>query len=418
MRRPLPRRYLLTAAAPFPTSEAMFSAQSPRALSVRYALYFATVFVAIGALLPFWPLWLESRGLTAAEIGLLMALGSWTKLAANPVLAHLSDRAGWGKGSLVLLTAASLVCYLVYIPAQGFAWILALHLVTMACFPLLVPLAEAQTMAAVYRHGLDYGRIRLWGSLTFILGSLATGELLGLGSADWVLWIALTALAVSLLSAAALPGRPPEAPPLPGALPEDVSLARLLRLLLRRDILAFLAAAALIQSSHAAYYAFSSLTWKAAGIGESAIALLWTVGVVAEILFFAFSRRLPASFTPGRLLVVGGLLTAIRWVLTGMASEIALLAPAQLLHAASFAAIHLAAMHHITRSTPPRLAASMQSLYSALSGGLAMGGAMLLAAACYEVAPGLAFYAMAAVAAAAAALGQVARGLRTAEAAA
>jgi hypothetical protein len=74
-------------------------------------------------------------------------------------------------------------------------------------------------------------------------------------------------------------------------------------------------------------------------------------------------------------------------------------------------------MHHITRSTPPRLAATMQSLYSALSGGLAMGGAMLLAAACYEIDPGLAFFAMAAIALAAAGLGQVARVLRAAEAA-
>src|SRR3546814_6858792 len=81
---------------------------SPQALSVRYALYYATIFVAIGAHLPFWPLWLEARGLTAAEIGLLLALGSWVKLVASPGLAHLSDRAGWGKGTIVLLTAVSL----------------------------------------------------------------------------------------------------------------------------------------------------------------------------------------------------------------------------------------------------------------------------------------------------------------------
>jgi PPP family 3-phenylpropionic acid transporter len=173
--------------------------------------------------------------------------------------------------------------------------------------------------------------------------------------------------------------------------------------------------AALIQASHATYYAFSSLTWKAAGIGEGSIALLWTVGVVAEILFFAFSRRLPASFTPGRILVVAGLATALRWTVTGMSSDLAVLTAVQGLHAASFAATHLAAMHHITRSTPPRLAATMQTLNSALSGGLAMGGAMLLAAACYEIDPALAFFAMAAIALAAAGLGQIARILRAAE---
>jgi PPP family 3-phenylpropionic acid transporter len=386
---------------------------TPQSLSLRYALFFATVFAAVGAHLPFWPLWLESRGLTAAEIGLAMALGSWMKLAVNPTLAHLSDRAGWGKGTIVLLTAVSLAAFLAFIPAHGFAWILAIHLVTAACFPLLIPLAESQTMAAVYRHSLDYGRIRLWGSLAFIAGTLATGRLLGAEGADWVLWIVLAALAGSFVTAATLPGQNTDT--LPGAVPEDVSLRRLLRLFARREILIFLAAAALIQASHAAYYAYSSLTWKAAGIGETRIALLWTVGVVAEILFFAFSRRLPASFTPGRLLVVAGLAASIRWLVTGMSSETAVLAVVQSLHAASFAATHLAAMHHITRSTPPRLAATMQSLYAALSGGLAMGGAMLLAAACYAIDPGLAFFAMAAIALAAAGLGQVARVLRAAE---
>lgn len=375
---------------------------SPQALSVRYALYYATIFVAVGAHLPFWPLWLEARGLTAAEIGLLLALGSWVRLVANPCLAHLSDRAGWGKGTIVLLTAVSLAAFTAFIPASGFAWILALHLIASASFPLLVPLAETQTMAAVYRHSLDYGRIRLWGSLAFILGSLATGRLLAAYDADWVLWLVLGALAASAVTAAALPGRDPA--PSPGAGAEDISLRRLARLFAQREVLIFLAASALIQSSHAAYYGFSSLYWRASGIGETAIALLWAEGVVAEILFFALSRRFAGMLHPGTLLVGAGLLGTLRWSVTALTTDLALLAAVQTLHAATFAATHLAAMHYITRTAPPRLAASMQSLYAALSGGLAMGGTMLLAGALYESDPGLAYFAMAGLTLAAVAL--------------
>jgi len=366
---------------------------SPQALSTRLSLYFATVFVAIGAHLPFWPLWLEARGLTAAEIGLLLALGSWVKLVANPGLAHLFDRLDWGKGAIVLLTAVSLVLFLAFVPAEGFVWILALHLAAAACFPLLVPLAESQTMAAVYRHGIDYGRIRLWGSLAFIVGSLATGRLIAAYDADWVLWVVLGPLAVSFLAAAALPGRAVTAPASGTA--EDLSLKRLARLFARREVLVFLVASALIQSSHAAYYGFSSLAWRAAGIGETAIAVLWTEGVVAEIVFFALSRRLAGRLRPGRLLVAAGLLGTLRWSVTAFTTDLVLLGAVQILHAATFAATHLAAMHFITRETPARLTGSMQSLYSALSGGLAMGGTMLLAGALYESGPGLAFLAMA-----------------------
>ncbi|HEY9548792.1 MAG TPA: MFS transporter, partial [Kiloniellaceae bacterium] len=123
-----------------------------------------------------------------------------------------------------------------------------------------------------------------------------------------------------------------------------------------------------------------------------------------EILFFALSRRFAGMLSPGTLLVGAGLLGTLRWSVTALTTDLALLAAVQTLHAATFAATHLAAMHYITRTAPPRLAASMQSLYAALSGGLAMGGTMLLAGALYESDPGLAYFAMAGLTLAAVAL--------------
>ncbi len=369
---------------------------SPQALSARFAFYYVAVFLSVGAYLPFWPLWLESRGLTAAEIGLLLALAAWVKVVVNPGLAHLSDRAGWGKGSIVLLATISLFAFAAFASATGFFWILVVQLIVAASFPLLVPLGESQTMVAVYRYSLDYGRIRLWGSLAFIGGSIAAGQMIGAFSVDWVLWLILSALALTFLAALALPGRGAS-----GAYPdakEELSLRRLFHLLGQPGLLAFLLAAGLVQASHAAYYGFSSLHWRANGIDETAIALLWTEGVVAEILFFAVSHRLTRRFSPAALLLAAALLGFLRWSVLGLSTDLAILAAVQPLHAATFAATHLAAMHFITRATPAALSASMQSLYSALSGGLAMGGAMLLAGRLFEIDPGFAFFAMAGIA--------------------
>ncbi|MEQ8357735.1 MAG: 3-phenylpropionate MFS transporter [Kiloniellaceae bacterium] len=375
---------------------------SPQALSTRYAFYYGAVFLAVGCYLPFWPLWLESRGLTAAEIGLLLALAAWVKLVASPALAHLSDRAGWRKGSIVLLAGLSFLTFAAFLPASGFAWILAVQLAVAASFPLLVPLGESQTMAAVYRHSLDYGRIRLWGSLAFIAGSIGAGRLVGAFSADWVLWLILAALGLTFLAAALLPGQR-AAPPEPSGA-EDRSLKQLFGLLRQRGLAAFLLAAGMIQASHAAYYGFSSLHWRASGIAETTIALLWAEGVVAEVLFFAVSSRITRRISPATLLIAAGLLGGLRWSVLAMSTDLPVLVLVQGLHAATFTVTHLAAMHYITRATPPALSASMQSLYSALSGGLAMGGAMLLAGWLYEAAPGRAFLAMAAIALAAAGL--------------
>src|SRR3546814_14758084 len=128
-------------------------------------------------------------------------------------------------------------------------------------------------MAAVYRHSLDYGRIRLWGSLAFILGSLATGRLLAAYDADWVLWLVLGALAASAVTAAALPGRDPAHSP--DAVAEDISLRRLARLFAQREVLIFLVASALIQSSHAASYGLSRLSRRAPRHGQPALPPLW-----------------------------------------------------------------------------------------------------------------------------------------------
>jgi len=374
---------------------------SPQALSTRFALYYAALFLSVGAYLPFWPLWLESRGLSAAEIGLLLALAAWVKVVATPTLAHLSDRTGRGKSSIVILAAISLCAFAAFVPAKGFLWVLAVQLVVATSFPLLVPLGESQTLAAVYRHSLDYGRIRLWGSLAFIAGSLAAGRAIGALGADWALWIILAALGLTFVAAALLPGREPESIARPR---EDLSLRRLLRLLGQPGLPAFLISASLIQASHAAYYGFSSLHWRASGIGETTIALLWAEGVVAEILLFAVSGRLTRRFSPTTLLTAAGLLGALRWSLLASTSDLVLLGVAQTLHAATFAVTHLAAMHFITRATPQGLAASVQSFYSALSGGLAMGGAMLLAGRLYEISAAQAFLAMGAAALGAAAL--------------
>jgi MFS transporter, PPP family, 3-phenylpropionic acid transporter len=386
---------------------------SPQALSLRFAFYYAAVFLSVGVYLPFWPLWLESRGLGAGQIGLLLALAAWVKVVATPTLAHLSDRAGRGKSTIVMLAAVSLFAFATFAPASGFVGILAVQLIVAASFPLLVPLGESQTMTAVYRHDLDYGRIRLWGSLAFIVGSLVAGRAIGGLGADWVLWLILAALGLTFVAAAALPGRAPAAP---GTAPEEVSLRRVVGLLRQPGLPVFLIAAALIQASHAAYYGFSSLHWRAEGIGETTIALLWAEGVVVEILLFAFSARPVRHCAPTTLLLAAGLLGTLRWSLLALSSDLVLLAFAQTLHAATFAVTHLAVMHYITRATPAGLSASMQSFYSALSGGLAMGLAMLAAGRLFEVGAAEAFFAMAAIAFTAAALALLARVQRRAAA--
>jgi PPP family 3-phenylpropionic acid transporter len=130
----------------------------------------------------------------------------------------------------------------------------------------------------------------------------------------------------------------------------------------------------LIQSSHAVYYAFSALAWHARGLDGSAIAALWALGVVAEIVLFALQSRLPRALTPNALLMLGALGATLRWSVMALDPPVAALPFLQLLHAASFGATHLGAVTFIARHAPPGQAASAQGYY-AIAQGAAMAAA-------------------------------------------
>lgn len=362
------------------------------ALSLRYAVYYGAVFLALGVYLPFWPVWLAHRGLGAQEIGLLFALASWIKVGAMPPIAQVADRSGRAKATLVGAAALSLAAFAGFVPAQGFWPILAVTVAAAAFFPALIPLGESQAMAAVLREGLDYGRIRLWGSLTFILGTAGAGRLLTGRDPDLVLVLILGALVLTLAAALALP-----APRAETAAPGRRGLAALVG---SRRFLGFLAAASLLQASHAVYYAFSALHWTRAGLSEAAVGGLWAEGVIAEVVLFAAGGAALARLGPRGLLLAAGLGGIVRWTALGLTTALPALAAVQVLHAATFGAAHLGAMHFIARAAPPGLSATAQSLYAAVSGGIAMGLAMLLAGRLYEALGGHAFLAMAGLSAA------------------
>ena len=363
-----------------------------RTLAIRYAAFYGALFLLLGIYMPFWPVFLNSRGLDATEIGLLFALLSWTKVATTPAIAQIADRSGRAKATLVIAAALSLLFFTGLIEARGFWPILLVMLPAAVCFQPMIPLVESQTMAAVLRERLDYGRIRLWGSLAFILGSLGAGILITGREAEVVLVLILGALALTVLAALALPGSPRRRH-------EGAPLSPLKLLLRDRRFLLFLGTASLLQASHAVYYGFSALHWQAAGLSAATIGWLWAEGVIAEVLLFGFSGAVMARASAAALLALAALAGMLRWTLLAASTELAPLILGQALHGLTFGAAHLGAMHFLARAAPPGLAATAQSFYSAVSGGIAIGLAMLLAGTLYQAAAGQAFLAMAALSA-------------------
>ncbi len=352
-----------------------------------YALFYGGIFLALGIYLPFWPVWLESRGLDAAEIGLVLALPAWIKVVSTPAIAQIADRSGRAKRVLTLCAASAIAGFAAFMLAGGFWSIVALTVLVSVPFMAMVPLADSLTLRAVYRLDLDYGRIRLWGSLTFLFATVGGGYVISHAGTEPVLGLILAALGATLVTTLFLP-----APAAGGA---RATAGRHWRRLATRPFLLFLAAACLLQASHAVYYGFSALHWRANGLDETTIGLLWAEGVIAEIVLFALSRRLTLRWPPAAWLALAGLGGLLRWSVLAETAALHPLIAAQLLHALTFGAAHLGAMHFIARNAPAGLEASAQSLYAAVGGGLAMGLASLASGALYGQFAGGAFLAMA-----------------------
>jgi MFS transporter, PPP family, 3-phenylpropionic acid transporter len=160
-----------------------------------------------------------------------------------------------------------------------------------------------------------------------------------------------------------------------------------------------IASAAALQASHQVYYGFGTLYWRSLGFSEKTIGFLWAEGVLAEILLFWQGRVLLARFGPAGLMILGGVAGILRWSLAGVVPWLPIIGGLQLLHALTFGASHLGAMHFLSRTVPPTAAASAQSLFAAMSSGIG-GLVMLGAGALYAAYGGGAYLFMAAFSAA------------------
>ena len=354
----------------------------------RLAVFYAALFVLTGVQLPFFPVWLRAKGLDAGLIGVVLAVPMVVRVVAIPLATRMADRHDALRAGLMLACAVSLAGYVLLGFASGAAAVLVTFALLSLAFTPVMPLADTYAMKGLTAHGRAYGPVRLWGSAAFIAGTFTAGFASDVIPARDLIWLIVAAsfgLALAGLGLAPLPGAhdAAAAPPL--------TRRRLLR---DPAFLAVVAAAALIQASHAVYYGFSSLEWRAAGLGGGTIAALWALGVIAEIVLFALQERLPPFFQPTVLLMVGGLGGAVRWAGMALDPPTAVLPFLQVLHALSFGATHLGALTYIARHAPPGQGATAQG-YLAIALGLVMAASMGLAGWLYGAFGSAAYAAMA-----------------------
>jgi PPP family 3-phenylpropionic acid transporter len=272
--------------------------------ALRVTLLYSSVFGTIGIQMPFLPIWLAANGLDERTIGAVLAAATAARVLAVPFGTRAADRFADLKTAILLAFVASAAGFTLVGLASGAAMLLVTCALAAAAGGTALPLVETYALHGLAARGRAYGPVRGWGSVAFIAGNLCAGALISAMAPAHFIWVIVAAYWAGVASAIALPavGGAPAAPREGGQV-----CAR------PAGLLAVIAASALIQASHGVFYVFGTLQWAAAGLDGVTIGALWALGVVAEIVLFAASARLPARFGPLALLWLGGAGAALRW---------------------------------------------------------------------------------------------------------
>ena len=361
--------------------------------ALRLSLFYAAFFLSNGVLVPFWPVWLASRGLSPAELGVLFAIGQWVGIAATPVIGTVADHSGNPRRVMLILAAVAMAGFLLCFPAQGFAALVALNALLAASLGTLIPVGDSLAISATQQGRADYGRVRMWGTITFIVATLLGGRILSGRAPDVVLDLVVPLTALNVGGCLLLPR---------GAthVASGITRSSAWRLMRTRRYLVFLAAMTLISASHIVYYAFGSLRWQAQGFSNTTIGWLWAEGAAAEAVFLFWGARAVARYGPARLMALGAASGAVRWIVLGLTGDLRLLVLAQLLHAGTVGAVMLGSMHYLGRSIPPAQAATGQAITNAVVAAIGASVFMPLVGALYGAYGGLTYLMMAALSAA------------------
>ena len=328
-------------------------------LSGYYFFYFAYV----GAFSPYFGLYLQSLGLTAWDIGLLMTQSQVMRLFAPALWGWFADRTGQRLPVVRWTSVVAVLGFCGFFVAQRFGALMAAMLGMAFFWSAALPLVESLTFDHLRSEAGRYSRIRMWGSVGFIVAVGVCGALLDrLPIASIVPMVALILAGIAAL-AFTLPetagGRQHEA--VPGGLGQILRQPR---------VLALLAACFCMSATHGALYVFYSIYLSDYGYSKAMVGGMWCLGVLAEIAIFFYMARLMRRFSLRQILLASLAAAALRFVMIGWGiGSLTVLVLAQLLHGITFGAYHAAAIAAVNRWFPGRTQARGQALYSSLSFG-------------------------------------------------
>lgn len=358
-----------------------------RTLAFHYFLYFAV----LGVYLPYFNPYCRHLGFSGSEIGWITGTRSAAVIILPMIWAWLADRYQARRLIFILCNFVSTGFFLLYFATESFYPMLVITALYSVFYAPIIAFLEAFSMEILGRDKNSYGRIRVWGSLAFILTVMGVGRLMSLLSPAVVLWAIAAGATIQAVLSTRMPDTDTSTPP---------PRARDAKLFFEPRILAFLLAAFLMLVSHGTYYTFYSIHMEEnLGFPYWLISVVWALGTLAEVGVMLKSRPILDRFRPQSVIAFSLLVAVFRWIIVGTFESAWILVPAQALHAATYGTFHIASIVYIEKLIPESARTTGQAVNNSMTygAGLAVGG--VVSGYLYElVSAPVAFYAMSGVA--------------------
>lgn len=329
----------------------------------RLSRFYFIYYFFVGAFVPYWGLYLQSEQFSAADIGILMSLFQISRIFAPNFWGWLADHTG-KRAQWIKLTAFLGLCgFTAVFWAHGFFWLFFV-MATLSLFTSsTLPLAESLTLAHLATTNGHYSRIRMWGSLGFIVAAVVLGFMIDVAGITSLLWFLL----IVQMTLFALSYTLPE----PKVAAHEHDHFSIWQVIKQPNVIALLVGCSLMVTAHGVLYNFYSIYLSEHGYSKGMIGLLWAVGVICEIAIFMLMPKIMARFSLKAILLISLALAMIRFGLIGVAVDnVWLLILAQTLHAATFGSFHAASVEVITQFFKGRHQAKGQAIYNSVAYGV------------------------------------------------
>ena len=353
------------------------SAASRPAQSLNFALFFFAYYGYVGVFSPYASLYFADRGLSATQIGILMSLMQVMRIFGPNLWGWVADQS---QRRVLVLRLTSIVAALSFcgmFVGQTFLFFFALMVTVNLFTSAQGPISEALMLSSMRGDLTHYGRVRLWGSVGFIVLVTLSGYALDWQGIELMPWIALLMLVMVTSVTFSLHEEP--------ASQHTQQPNSVRELLSRKSVLSFFASTFLMIAAHSSLYVYYSLYLSDIGYSKTVIGLMWSLGVIAEILFFFYQAPLFRRFGVRKLMLFSLAIAVIRFLMIGWgAQSMSVLLLAQVLHAATFGVHHSASVATLQRWFAGPLQARGQALYISISYGLGGTVGGLLLSACWD----------------------------------